>query len=122
MEMTLAPVVTCSRLVACALGMVETLVELLAETWQPPRSHQPWYMHGERPSRATELIAAGPGKACRFRPLAASAIIWVNSVPCSAGMGYSRALEPSKILPAGSILPPMLPALPDTPTSYSTLS
>src|ERR1700761_2977712 len=116
MEMTLAPVVTCSRLVACALGMVETLVELLAETWQPPRSHQPWYMQPERPSRDTELIAAGTGQGCRPKPLAATATIWVHSVPCRPGIGYSRARAPSKMLPAGSILPPMLPALPDTPT------
>jgi len=46
----------------------------------------------------------------------------VNSVPVSAGMGYSRARAPSKMLPRLSMAPAMLPAWPEMPTSYSTLS
>ena len=40
----------------------------------------------------------------------------------NGGIGYSRRRGPSKTLPRGSILPCMLPALPETPSSHSTTS
>src|SRR5271154_2261071 len=49
-------------------------------------------------------MAAGPGKGCQPSFLVATAISSVNSVPCSAGIGYSRVRGPSKILPRSSYL------------------
>ena len=69
-----------------------------------------------------ELMAAGPGNAFHPSLRAAPAIRSVNSVPRSGGIGYSRLRGPSKMLPRGSIFPSMFPALPEMPTSYSTLS
>src|SRR5258705_10248530 len=121
-------VVTCARVttfrwpVACARGIVVTAVEFLASTWQPPRLQKPWYMHAERFWYDRELTEAGPGNGCHPSDRAAPAILSRNSLPRSGGIGYARLRGPSNLLPRGSILPSMLPAWPDTPTSYSTLS
>ena len=69
---TCASVTTFSRPVFCARGMVVTLGPFLASTWQPPRLQKPWYMHGERSWKRSELIAAGPGKGCQPNARAAA--------------------------------------------------
>ena len=61
---------------------------------------------------------------CGLKPAlrAAACIISVKSVSRSGGIGYSRRRGPSKTLPLGSIEPLRLPALPETPISYSMVS
>ena len=79
-------------------------------------------MQAERFWYERELIAAGPGNGCQPSERAAFVIVSRNSVLRSGGMGYARLRVPSNGLPRGSILPPTLPAWPQTPISYSTLS
>ena len=117
-------VTTLSGRVVCAFGIVVTAVEPLALTWQPPRVAEA-VIHARRCGSGSvrELIAAGPG----------------NGVPSEAARGgrhhlgeagaaqrrhrilaVARALR--RCCRARSIVPLMLPALPETPISYSTLS
>ena len=79
-------------------------------------------MQPERFWYERELIAAGPGNGCQPSCFAAAAIFSWKAVQRSGGIGYSRLRGPSNGLPRGSILPLMLPAWPETPTSYSILS
>src|SRR3954463_5571920 len=119
---TCAPVTTLRCPVACARGIVVTAVEFFASTWQPPRLQKPWYMHADRFWYGREFTAAGPGNGCQPSDFAAAAILSMNAVPRSAGIGYGRFRGPSNLLPRGSILPATFPAWPETPISYSTLS
>src|SRR3954471_3384364 len=102
--------------------MVVTAVEFFASTWQPPRLQKPWYMQPERFWYVRELIAAGPGNGCQPMFFAAAVIFSMNAVPRSGGIGYARLRGASYLLPRGSFVPLMLPACPETPTSYSILS
>jgi hypothetical protein len=79
-------------------------------------------MHAPRFWYGRELIDAGPGNGCQPSPRAADVIKSMKPVLRSGGIGYARVRTPSKMLPRGSIEPLTLPAWPDTPVSYSTLS
>src|SRR5262249_26300863 len=61
-------------------------------------------------------------EACAQRVRAAPAMVCVNPVPLKGGIRCSCCREPRKMLPRGPMSPARLPALAETPISFSTSS